>query len=301
MKTSDVISRWKRADIWTRFLFFLFSIILHIFFAYYFYTAKFDIKEVEVEKKVIEIRPILKETIVFPGIKRKKPAEDNQNNLTFAPVLTSPGDKPGEKKTSQIPQKPRKKKTPVKKDYITTDKKSIKGKIPGISKEPVHTSKPLKAPLNPSHYLKPETIDEILSRYEKEKSNRVKKSMESMDASDFFTGGSDIVIDHEGKTYFESKGFDISPWAQKVVARINENWFILPEFKIGDNAVVGIVVTFDKYGKVVTAKITRSSNTHPMDQSALNAILLSSPFPHLPDQFPGDQLNAFFLFNYKND
>lgn len=301
MKISDVIFRWSRAELWTRFLFFLFSIIFHIFFAYYFYTAKFDIKEVKVEKKIIEIRPISKEKIVFPDIRRKKSSLENQNSLTLAPVITSPGYKPGEKKPSQIPQKPREKKVPAKKGYVTTEKKSIKGKIPGIIKEPIHTRERLKAPFNPSHYLKPETIDEILHRFEKEKIDKGKKSVESIDASGISAKGNDIVIDHEGKAYFESKGFDITPWAQKVVARINENWFVLPEFKIGDNAVVGIVVTFDKDGEVVTAKITRSSDMHPLDQSALNAIKLSTPFPRLPEQFPGDQLKAFFLFNYEND
>ncbi len=301
MKISNVIFRWKRAELWTRFLFFLFSIIFHIFFAYYFYTAKFDIKEVKVEKKVIEIRPISKEKIVFPDIKRKKPSLENQSILTLAPVITSPGYKSGDEKSSQIPQRPREKKVPAKKGYVTTEKKSIKGKIPDIIKESIHTKERLKAPFKPSHYLKPETIDEILRRFEKEKIDKDIKSVESMDASGISTRGNDIVIDHEGKAYFESKGFDITPWAQKVVARINENWFVLPEFKIEENSVVGIVVTFDKDGEVVTAKITRSSNVHPLDQSALNAIKLSTPFPRLPEQFPGDQLKAFFLFNYEND
>ncbi len=295
MKTSDVIFKWKRADIWTRFLFFLFSIVFHIFFVYYFYTAKFDIIEVKVEKKIIEIRPIDKEKILFPNIKRKKISQKNQNILNLAPKTTSPGYKPGDKKSSQIPQKPGKEKVPVKEDDVTP------GKETGIQKEPAPTRERLKAPFNPSKYLKPETIEEILRDFEKEKTGKGRKSREVRDASGIPTSDKNIVVDHEGKAYFESKGFDITPWAQKVVARINENWFVLPGFKIEENNVVGIVVIFDKYGEVVSAKIKRPSDVQPLDQSALNAIKLSAPYPHLPEQFPGDQLKAFFLFNYKND
>jgi hypothetical protein len=295
MKTSDVIFKWKRADIWTRFLFFLFSIIFHIFFAYYFYTTKFDIKEIKVEKKIIEIRPIDKEKILFPNIKRKKNSQKNQKILNLAPKTTSPGYKPGDKKSSQVSQKPREEKGPVKKGYVTPDKE------PGIQKKTTPTRERLKAPFNASKYLKPETIEEILRDFEKEKTGEGRKPGEARDASGIPTSDQNIVVDHEGKAYFESKGYDITPWAQKVVARINENWFVLPGFKIEENSVVGIVVIFDKYGEVVSAKIKRPSDVQPLDQSALNAIKLSAPYPHLPEQFPGDQLKAFFLFNYNND
>jgi outer membrane biosynthesis protein TonB len=301
MKTSDVIFRWKRADIWTRFLFFLFSIIFHIFFVYYFYTAKFDIKQVKVVKKIIEIRLMNKEKILFPNIRRRKTSQKNQNILNLVPITTSPGYKPGDKKSSQIPQKPDEKKIPFKKGSVTPGKEPLAGEKPGIQKELTQTRERLKASFNPSQYLKPETIEEILRRFEKEKISEGRRPGEPQDASGVSTINKNIVVDHEGKAYFESKGFDITPWAQKVVARINENWFVLPGFKIEEDSVVGIVVIFDKYGEVVSAKIKRPSDVQHLDQSALNAIKLSAPYPHLPEQFPGDQLKAFFLFNYKND
>ena len=294
MKTSDVILKWKRADIWTRFLFFLFSIIFHIFFVYYFYTAKFDIKVVKVEKKIIEIRPIDEEKIVFP-VTKKKISQKKQDIFNRASITTPPGYKPGDKESSQILQKPREEKGPGKKGYLTTGKKS------GIQKKPPATREHLKAPFNPSKYLKPETIEEILRDFEKEKTGKGMKSREVRDALDIPGSDKNIVVDHEGKAYFESKGYDITPWAQKVVARINENWFVLPGFKIEENSVVGIGVIFDKYGEVISAKIKRPSDVQPLDQSALNAIKMSAPYPHLPEQFPGDQLKAFFLFNFTND
>jgi TonB family protein len=294
MKTSDVIFKWKRADLWTRFLFFLFSIIFHIFFVYYFYTAKFDIKVVRVEKKIIEIRPIDKEKIVFP-VTKKKISHKKQNIFNRSPFPTPPGYEHGDKESSQIPQTPREEKGPGKKGYVTP------GKKPGIQKKPAAPRERLKAPFNPFKYLKPETIDEILRDFEKEKTGKGKKSGEVRDALDIPGSEKNIVVDHEGKAYFESKGYDITPWAQKVVARINENWFVLPGFKIEENSVVGVGVIFDKYGEVISAKIKRPSEVQPLDQSALNAIKMSAPYPPLPEQFPGDQLKAFFLFNYTND
>lgn len=288
MKTSDVIIKWRRAESWVKFVFFIFSFIFHIFFVYYFYTAKFDICEIKGKKEIIEIFPISKENIVFPH--------------TPAYSKTSSVYKPGAKKISQKLPEGRGKRLPGIKGSVAPGKKSLTGKIAGIKKEPGYTKESLKAPFNPYHYLRPETMEEIFRRIKKEKIEKNGGSVDFQDGSlGTLASGDGTTVGYGGQGYYESKGYNIKPWAKKVVVRINENWIILPGFKTDANAVVGIAVIFEKNGQIASAEIKRSSEIQHLDQAALNAINLSAPFPHLPDQFPQDQLTAFFLFSYEKE
>jgi TonB family protein len=305
MKTSDIMVSWKRKEIIARFLFIFCSVIFHIFLAYYFYTEKFPIKEVEVEKKIIRVRPVSQERIVFPSLRRASQLEREILDITPSPPAQA--HKRGEEERVQQRPETGEKSAAVKSGSGTMGKKPVPGKMPDIIKRPISGKKPLKAPFNPSHYLKVETVADILRRLEEEERAKYQQVGEveaaGADSGDYGTSG-DIVVDRKGRAYFQSKGYDISPWARKVVAVINQNWFVFTGFDTGKTyhkKEVGITVTFTRDGNVVGAELKRPSYIQILDQSALNAVKLSAPFPPLPEQYPDERLTAFFLFKYEHE
>lgn len=106
------------------------------------------------------------------------------------------------------------------------------------------------------------------------------------------------TIRPQGRASFQSEGYDISPWAEEVVDRIQKNWVISPTQEISEKAVVEISVTIEKNGELSSYKIVNSSLEPLLDQAALKALELSSPFPKLPDDFPYRNLEAYFVFQY---
>jgi periplasmic protein TonB len=79
--------------------------------------------------------------------------------------------------------------------------------------------------------------------------------------------------------------------------RVSANW----NFDYSGAAHQKVVVFFkiDKAGKVYDQKIEQSSGISFLDQSALRAVLLSSPFPQLPESYSGSFLAVHFGFNLK--
>ncbi len=101
-----------------------------------------------------------------------------------------------------------------------------------------------------------------------------------------------------GKASFNINQIDISPWARDVVEKIQKNWAIPTSQDDDEKNVVEITVSIGKNGDLLNVGI-RNSSAHPtLDQAALNAVRISAPFPKLPDNFPNDNLEAHFLFQY---
>lgn len=290
MNISNVIFSRRPAEKWARALFLLLSVIFHIFIAYYFITAEFAIEQVKIDRKIILVRPISREPMVFPST--GNPAQKEEDVLRVKPV-------PRESAEEKDPG-------PVTTGEGITGQTSVPGFAPAVPGKPdiAEAPKVLKAPLNPSYYLKPENLEDVFNRIKREE--REKAGLEGpIDTPGDVTPFDDnIVIDSAGRAYFESKGIDITPWARKVVETINENWSLLPGFGTGDSGSggeVGIAVAFNQEGRVVSDRVTRSSGMQYMDQTALNAIRMSGPYPPLPGRIPGGRLNVFFLFNYQNE
>jgi TonB family protein len=105
-------------------------------------------------------------------------------------------------------------------------------------------------------------------------------------------------ISTPGKTSFNINKLDISPWAREVVEKIQKNWAIPTSQDDGKKNVVEIKVSIGKNGELLNVSI-RNSSAHPtLDQAALNAIRISAPFPELPENFPNNNLDVHFLFQY---
>ena len=92
--------------------------------------------------------------------------------------------------------------------------------------------------------------------------------------------------------------YDITPWAESAVARIQRNWTIPPAKEEENKKAVEISVVVAKSGKLLSFEIRNSSGLRYLDMAALNAIKLSTPLPALPDDFPLDRLEADLLFQY---
>ncbi|UCC41632.1 MAG: TonB C-terminal domain-containing protein [Candidatus Aminicenantes bacterium] len=101
-----------------------------------------------------------------------------------------------------------------------------------------------------------------------------------------------------GRASFQVKDYDISPWAKIVVDRIQKNWVLSPSQKTGAKGEVEIFVIIEKSGELSSVEIIRSSEIQLLDQTALKALNISSPFPKLPDDFPNKNLEAYFVFSY---
>jgi TonB family protein len=78
--------------------------------------------------------------------------------------------------------------------------------------------------------------------------------------------------------------------------RIGSNWS--PAFVSGE-AITIVYFRIIRSGAIVGARVEKSSGISFFDQTALRAVLASSPMPPLPAQFPEDAIGIHFRFRYK--
>lgn len=101
-----------------------------------------------------------------------------------------------------------------------------------------------------------------------------------------------------GGAVFESGSYDITPWAEKVIRRIRENWHppLAVQLGIKGLTVVKIVVELD--GRVSLLMIERPSGVQAYDEAAMAAVKNSTPFPPLPQDYPYSNLVGHLFFYY---
>lgn len=104
----------------------------------------------------------------------------------------------------------------------------------------------------------------------------------------------------QGKASTQTKDYDLTPWAEEVVERIQKNWLISPALKINGKGLVIILAIVERNGELQSAEIVNSSAVPLFDRAALKAIDTSSPFPELPDDYPDDNLEVYFVFEYND-
>lgn len=101
-----------------------------------------------------------------------------------------------------------------------------------------------------------------------------------------------------GGAVFNSYGYDITPWAKRVVYRIKKNWIIPATANIGIKGQVNIYTIIKKGGELELISIKQSSQIHEYDKAAFFAIKTSSPFPTLPANFPYNEIEGLIIFHY---
>jgi len=99
---------------------------------------------------------------------------------------------------------------------------------------------------------------------------------------------------------FQSPGYDISPWAKKVIDLIQLNWKIPDVQNILEKSEVRITVTIEKDGSFSAFEIAGGTNLEVFKAAAANALRTSSPLPPLPGDFPATNLDALFVFTYND-
>jgi periplasmic protein TonB len=81
--------------------------------------------------------------------------------------------------------------------------------------------------------------------------------------------------------------------------KVTANWNFDYEGTVHQKVVVFFKI--DKTGRVYDQKVEQTSGISFLDQSAIRAVLLSSPFPPLPDEYSGNFLGVHFGFEFKKE
>ncbi len=99
--------------------------------------------------------------------------------------------------------------------------------------------------------------------------------------------------------FFDTQGFDLGPWGNRIVAIVKKNWIVPVAAQLGLKGIVSISFEVDKRtGNFINLNIISSSNIPSFDQAALNALKSSNPLPPLPADFPRPTLPGVFRFYY---
>lgn len=94
------------------------------------------------------------------------------------------------------------------------------------------------------------------------------------------------------------EGYDLTPWVREVVDKIRDNWILPP---IDESIALGevkIFITIGEEGNLLAMGIVAPSDFPVFDQTTLQAIRSSVPFPRLPDDFPTDRIEAYLVFQF---
>jgi len=100
----------------------------------------------------------------------------------------------------------------------------------------------------------------------------------------------------------DTKGFNISPYLQGVVATVRQHWYaVVPESARPPERKKGqVLIRFHilKDGSVTEMRTVGSSGDAVLDQAAYSGISSSSPFKRLPKEFACDYVSLQFRFYY---
>ena len=112
------------------------------------------------------------------------------------------------------------------------------------------------------------------------------------------TGGGTGAGGQRASAVFQSPGYDISPWAAKVMDLVQLNWSIPAIPNVTGRSEVRIAVTIERAGGFSAFDVTELSDLEVFNAAAAAALRASVPLPALPDDFPASNLSAVFVFSY---
>ena len=108
--------------------------------------------------------------------------------------------------------------------------------------------------------------------------------------------GSSVKARSGPRISLKEVNYDLSPWADKVLAKIQKTWLVSSEQLSQAIGRVEILVMVNRSGMVESVKIVQASHASLLDETALKALELSSPFPNLPYNFPEEHLEIRLVF-----
>jgi TonB family protein len=176
---------------------------------------------------------------------------------------------------------------------------------PDITSEPsTHQPETTAAPKNepPKKIQRQELVDPSETEIERMRRRKATPTPEPQASeSDNFDIQSGLLPDGGGQTrgslQVDVRDFPFHYYLSMLRTRVSENW--IPPFGIFDEEHKRVVVAFriDRQGNQHAVRVEESSGDPLLDQSALRAVVVSSPFPPLPDGFSGASLGVFFGFS----
>lgn len=304
-------------DITLRTLGIFFSIAVHVGLVYWLFTTQVPTGELQVvqDQRIIEVRPIPPfERMVIPAADNPPPEQDIIFTAPSSPSLSSARAKPDT--SVQNGQ------TNGKAGGETGGEQSPDAAFPGFSlgsaDQPLLQGKPdfLLPPgqgkLIPNPFAKGIPQEDLrVSRYASPFLQFIPGGKLALRYSTRPPPGSRMGGSGKGRFFkgvkghinFNVKGLDITPWAKKVVTRLQQNWQIPPSLASSPNLSlsIGVKVVIAKSGKLKSSELKKSSQVEQVDKAVLLALNRSAPFPRLPEQFPKDSLEAYFWFNVNNN
>ncbi len=105
------------------------------------------------------------------------------------------------------------------------------------------------------------------------------------------------AISNPGTGFYDTKGYALGDYANKVINRIIGKWFIPSNLKNSQGHIT-VVFVIEKDGRFSGTRIVFSSGKRSLDLTALNAIIESDPAQPLPKDYPGDHVGAKLVFSY---
>jgi TonB family protein len=97
----------------------------------------------------------------------------------------------------------------------------------------------------------------------------------------------------------DTQGVDFGPYLQRVLQEVKQNWYLLiPQSAEMKKGKLSIEFAITKDGKVANMLVRPSSGDVALDRPAWGSITNSNPFPPLPTEFTGPELDLRFTFFY---
>jgi TonB family protein len=98
----------------------------------------------------------------------------------------------------------------------------------------------------------------------------------------------------------DPKGVDFTQYLVQVRTKVKRNWLlVIPEAaRRGRPGVVQVDFAIDRNGLTHAVKIASPSGTQSLDLAAIAGITASYPFPPLPSEYKGDQIELRMTFTY---
>jgi TonB family protein len=100
----------------------------------------------------------------------------------------------------------------------------------------------------------------------------------------------------------DTMGWDYTPYLQRIVQDVRENWYhLIPESAEMKKGKLAIHFFIMRDGHVEGLSVAVPSGDVTLDRPAYGAITASDPFPPLPPEFAGKDLELVFRFYYNPD
>lgn len=289
---------------------FLFSVILHLALIYWLFNARFQLTIVKMGEEITAVSLI---SIEKKGTAAPKQETTAAQKLIFTEPSVGGRGFPRGSRAARKDIKAKNKNTPPHFKFKANFSFSHGRKQPSILK---HKPDFLLTPgrtkdfyfVDPPGKIEPEPRDFFKYLYPHRYSySDLDKLFPPGDTSSSGSGGGsggDYSPRQKGVGMdIDAGGFNIRPWAKKALIKVQGNWQIPSDLRLAPKTSisVGVLVTIEKSGMTSATEIKKKSKEKSLDQSALMALNSCVPFPELPQGFPLKNLEAYFLFNVKNE